>query len=280
MLRLAALVLASLLGGAAVAQAPAPDPAPFGLDQREAISASRAVIGSTPRDHAFIDSQGRARRLAEFRGQPVLLNFVYTGCFKVCPTSARALRQAVVGMRERFGTRQFQIVSIGFDQPTDSPMAMRDFAARQRIDDANWSFLTPRAEDVPALAADFGFQFVRTPMGYDHTLQVSLLDAEGRIHEQVYGDAFGPDSLGEPLRRMLTGATLVEVQSVGDFIDRFRILCSVYDPVTGQYRTDWGMYLEIAGGLTFVFCMMAFALSEWRANRRRRALDLSRAALS
>ena len=32
---------------------------------------------------------------------------------------------------------------------------------------------------------------------------------------------------------------------------RVRILCSVYDPQTGQYRVSYALFLEIAGFLTF-----------------------------
>ncbi|MBK8286747.1 MAG: SCO family protein [Ahniella sp.] len=222
-----------------------------------------------PSDFRFIDTDGNVRTLAEFRGNPVLVNFIYTGCFEVCPTSSRALRKAVLGMRDRFGDRQFHVLSIGFNQPSDSPVAMREFAARQRIDDRNWSFLAPAQADVAALADAFGFRFAATPMGFDHTLQVSILDAEGRLHSQVYGDAFAADALGEPLKQLLGGELVGNTRSLGDLIDRVRILCSVYDPVTGKYRTDWGLYLEIAGGLTFILTMVFLAAQEWWRHRRR-----------
>jgi protein SCO1/2 len=83
---------------------------------------------------------------------------------------------------------------------TDSPAALRNFAAQRRINDANWEFLSPRREDVAALARDFGFSYVATPSGFDHTLQVSILDAEGRLRRQVVGDSFTADLLGEPLK--------------------------------------------------------------------------------
>jgi protein SCO1 len=239
----------------------------FGLDQQAAVTLSQAALGRFPQDYSLVDSAGKTLRLAGFRGKPLLVNFIYTGCFKVCPTSSRALRRAVDAMRERFGVDQFQVLSIGFNQPDDSPLALRAFAAQQGIDDPNWSLLAPRAEDVAALARDFGFSYVATPLGFDHTLQVSIVDAQGRIHAQVYGDAFGADSLGEPLRQLLTGALAPRPTSVGDLIDKVRILCSVYDPVTGKYRVNYGMYIEIAGGLTFILAMFAFAVSEWRSRR-------------
>ena len=242
----------------------------FGLDQEAAVRASQAVIGQFPSDYPMLDRAGEPLRLARYRGKPLLVNFVYTGCFKVCPTSSRALRKAVDAMRERFGVDQFQVLSIGFNQPEDTPLALRTFAAQQRIDDPNWELASPRVGDVPALARDFGFSYVATPLGFDHTLQVSIVDAEGRIHAQVYGDAFGADSLGEPLRQLLTGGLAAPPASFADLVDKVRILCSVYDPVSGKYRVNYAMYIEIAGGITFIVFMLAFVISEWRARRASR----------
>src|SRR3546814_4540789 len=127
-------------------------------------------------------------------------------------------------------------------------MAMNAFALQQQSDDENWKFLSPHPAEVDALAQDFGFSYVATPVGFEHTLQVSILDADGRIRNQVYGDAFTADSLGEPLRRLLTGSLLstsvLARSSISDFLDKVRILCSVYDPRTGKYRVDYSLRLE------------------------------------
>lgn len=246
--------------------------ATFGLDQAAALSASQAVLGALPGDYTLRDRSGQPVSLSRFRGKPLLVNFVYTGCFDVCPTSSVALYRAVDAMRDRFGSDQFEVITIGFNQPTDTPLAMRDFATRLRIKDPNWEFLSPRAEDVAALTRDFGFSYVATPMGFDHTLQVTIVDADGRIHRQVYGEAFAADSLGEPLKQLLTGSlrtgsVVVRSSGLKDLIGKVRILCSVYDPRTGKYRVDYSLYLEIAGGLTFILTLLVLAIQEWRSRR-------------
>ena len=243
-----------------------------GLDQEAALRASLAVIGQRPDDYTMLDQTGTPVALSKFHGKPLLVNFVYTGCYRICPTSSRALRKAVNAMRGRFGDDQFNVVSIGFDQPTDSPMALREFAAQQSIRDANWTFLSPTKGDVAAISRSFGFSFMPTPIGFDHTLQVSVLDASGLIRQQVFGDAFGPDSLGEPLKKLLGGALVSGSSSLADMLTKVRILCSVYDPETGQYRVDYSMYIEIAGFLTFLAIMVTMGLQEWRRHRARKRL--------
>ncbi|MEZ5487218.1 MAG: SCO family protein [Steroidobacteraceae bacterium] len=243
-----------------------------GLAAQSALEASRSAVGRVPGDFPMRDRRSREVRLSDYRGKPLLVNFVYTGCFEVCPSSTVVLRNAVDAMRDRFGSDQFQVVTIGFDQPTDSPAALRSYAAQRRIRDPNWEFLSPRREDVEALARDFGFSYVATSGGFDHTLQVSILDAEGRIRRQVLGDAFSAESLGEPLRRLIAGRMLQDSSGISDLLDRVRILCSVYDPITGKYRVSYALYLEIAGGLTFIAAVLWFAIGEWRSARALRRL--------
>ena len=254
--------LAACAGWSAAADGPS-------IDIDEALAFSRSRVGTTPPDFVLSNRDGQPLSLSQFRGKPLVVSFVFTGCFQVCPTSTRDLQNAVRAMRERFGPDQFNIVSIGFNQPEDSPTAMRTFAAQLRIQDANWEFLSPRQEDVVALTEAFGFRFRPSPSGFDHTVQVSLLDAQGAIRSQVYGD-FSADALGEPIRRLLRGMLLTETHSAADFLDRVRIYCSVYDPTTGKYRADYTLILEIAGGVTFFVFMAWFGLAEWWSQRKAR----------
>lgn len=238
------------------------------LEQSEALRASQAVLGSAPADYTLLDREGRPVRLSSFRGKPLLVSFVYTGCFTVCPTSTRMLDDAVAGLQDRFGTGQFNVISIGFNQPADSPHAMKDFAAKNRIDRPNWEFLSPHASIVEPLTRDFGFRYAATAAGFDHLLQLTILDADGRIVRQVYGDRLSARQLGEPLKQLFAGAPLGGEASLADLIDRVRILCSVYDPATGTYRVDYGLAIMVAGGITFALVMAGFFLSEWRTQRR------------
>lgn len=253
-----------------VAAAPADDPPPARTLEREAaLRASQAVIGRAVAGHTLLDRDGRAVALSRYRGKPLLVSFIYTGCFQVCPTSTRSLQQSLQPLREAFGDASFNVVSIGFNQPADSPQAMRAFAAQHRIDEPNWDFLSPPPATVDALTRDFGFSALATPSGFDHVVGVSVVDGEGRVYAQVYGDVMTPDQLGEPLRRLLRGAPPAADGALAGLIERVRIICTVYDPQTGRYRTDYGLILEIAGGLGFLLTMLAFFVVEARKQRRR-----------
>lgn len=270
-----ALLCAALAAPVSQPLAAAPERAvipPFipALDSATALRDSQAAIGRSVGSHALLDTDGRVVRLADYAGKPLLVSFVYTGCFQVCPTTTKSLAGAVEQLGKVFGADKFSVVSIGFNQPFDSPPAMRAFAAQMRVGAPNWHFLSPPAPTVDALTRDFGFRFVATPAGFDHMLTVSVLDAQGRIAAQVYGERLSPDQLGEPLRQLLRGAPVATGMPLRDLVERVRILCTVYDPATGEYRTNYGLAIEIAGGVTFAAAMAWFFIGEWRTQRRLR----------
>ncbi len=237
------------------------------LDQAAALRLSQSVVGKTVRDFTLQDREGRPVRLSSYRGKPLLVSFIYTGCFQVCPVTTRALQSAIETGRSVFGTRQFNVVSIGFNQPADSPQSLKSFARQYGIDAPNWDFLSPDASIVAPLTREFGFSYQATPAGFDHVLQVTLLDAEGRIYRQIYGAEPSAEAIGQPLRQLLNSTPVSQQLRLDDLIDRVRILCTFYDPTTGQYRVKYDLLLEVAGGVTFALAMIWFFLAEWRTQR-------------
>ena len=237
------------------------------IDPDRALAASRAAIGSEPRDAAFTDSDGRRVSLAGFRGRPLVVSFVYTGCSQVCPTTTRFLARAVREAREVVGTEAFDVVSIGFNIPADNPMSMRVFARQNGIDDPRWRFLTPDAGVPEALARDFGFAYAASSGGFDHLTQVTILDAQGKVAAQLYGESFALPMLVAPLRALAIGEP-VPLDSVAAVVDRVRLLCTVYDPVTGRYRLDYALFVEMFAGLLALGGTLWFLLRERRRARR------------
>ena len=250
------------------AMASSADTTDLGLDREAALRTSQAAIGRKVGDHILLNREGKPVSLASYRGKPLLVSFIYTGCFQVCPTTTRSLQETVDGLQKSVGTGQFNVVSIGFNQPADSPQALKAFATQYGIRQPNWEFLSPPAAIVADLSRDFGFVYQSSPAGFDHVLQVSILDAEGRIVRQVYGESVVPAELGEPLKMLLAGQPVQSNELIDHLVDRVRILCTVFDPKTGAYKVDYTLPIQIAGGVTFFILMLVFFINEWRSSRK------------
>jgi protein SCO1/2 len=241
-----------------------------GFDSNAAVRASQAALGRELGDFALLDRDGRQVRFADYRGKPLLVNFVYTGCTSVCPLTTKLLAQAIRKAQGVVGSDSFRVLTIGFNLPYDSPRAMRDFARRFGIESANWLFLSPYEGQVADLTANFGFSYVRTAWGFDHITQVTVVDRQGRIFRQVYGDEFPITQLIDPLKQLVEG-TPVPARSLSELLERVRILCTVYDPSSNAYRFNITVIGEMASFLVIAIALLTFLGAEIRKRRRMRA---------
>jgi len=237
------------------------------FDEKAALKDSQAAIGREVSDYRFTSSDGKAVRMADLRGKPLVVQFVYTGCFQVCPATTQFLASAVKEAERTLGPGSFRVATIGFNLPFDDPASMRAFARKFGIASADWLFLTPEADALAALAADLGFRYEATAAGFDHLLQVSILDATGRVYRQVYGDAFDVPLFTGPLLQLAQNAPVPQ-GSLEIAWKKFKLLCTVYDPAAGRYRVNYVVVIELLVGASVLFCGLGFVVYEWRRRRR------------
>ena len=240
------------------------------LDAQAALRDSQAAIGRTVADHRFRDSSGREVRFASLRGKPLVVQFVYTGCFQVCPTATRALADAVREAERVIGPGTFNIATIGFNLPFDTPEAMKEYALKQGVSLPAWKFLSPEKTTLEPLIADFGFRFEPTSAGFDHLLQVSIVDGEGRIYRQLYGDSFNATQFVGPLLELAQNAPR-PAGSLAGFIEEVKLLCTIYDPAAGRYRINYAVLIEILVGTSVMVVGIVSVAVEWRRRRRVRS---------
>ncbi len=238
------------------------------LDDAAAMRDSQAAIGREVGDVAFVTSAGTTVRLGALRGKPLVISLIYTSCAGICPATTRQLAAAVQVARGILGVDGFNVLSVGFDVARDTPQALGAFAAQQRAGDAHWLFAGGSQDAVDALARDTGFRFAPLGGGFEHLIQTTVLDGRGRVVLQLYGNEFRPLDLAEPLRRIALGAPVTS-PSPSSLFARVRLLCSVYDPALGRYRTDYTMALSLAIAVSTLVGLLAIVIRAWRHGARR-----------
>jgi protein SCO1 len=231
-------------------------------DYGKALAASQAAAGRGIGDYALTDPDRRSVALSDFRGKPLLVSFVYTGCIDVCPTTTRYLARAIAAARAALGPESFNVVTIGFNQPFDSPEAMGAFARQNGIRDPFWRFLSADAETTAAIARDLGFTWYATPKGFDHIAQLSVVDASGVVYRQVYGETFELPLLVGPLKELMSGQA--GRAGFAGVWDKVKLFCTVYDPNSGGYRLNYSLFIEIFAGSTVLAGLAWFLLREYR----------------
>ncbi len=229
----------------------------------DAIALSQAALGQQLPDLEFTDTEGRTVTLSDYRGKPLLISLIYTGCTDVCPTLIESLYPVVQVAREALGEESLNVVTIGFDTRNDTPARLRSFARTRGIDLPNWKFLSSDEESLDALAKSVGFGIYTRAGRFDHLAQVSLIDAKGRVSQQIYGAVFEPPVIVDPLKAIVLGRS-EPVTSIEGLVDRIRWFCTIYDPKSGRYYFSYSLFISITIGVASFSLIVVALIREWR----------------
>lgn len=261
-------LLPAVLGvRSANAQHGAPPAAGAEAARADALAISQAALGRRVGDYMLLDTDGRPRPLADYRGKPLVVSLVYTSCYHICPTITRHLAGVIERAQDALGTDRFAVITVGFDAARDTPQAMREFARSQRVAAVRWDFLAGDATAIAGLARDLGFRFTPSGGGFEHLLQTSILDADGIVRRQVYGMDYETPVLIDPLERLVFGEQLGE-SFLARMGNKFRLFCTVYDPAADRYRVNYTIIAGIAVGVVIgALCLLLLA-REWRYSAR------------
>ena len=146
---------------------------------------------------------GRPRTLADFRGKLVVLTFGYTFCPDICPTTLAD----VAGVMKALGkdAERVQVAFVTVDPERDTREVLAQYVPAF---DARFLGLYGDAGATQRAAKEFKIFYEKragsTPTSYsvDHSAQVYVLDAQGRLRLFVRQERISQD-LGDDLRVLL-----------------------------------------------------------------------------
>lgn len=247
---------------------------PAGADsQRLAIEKSQAALGNELRDVTLIDTRGNPRRIQEFTDRPLAISLIFTGCAHSCSVATRHIDRVVRVARNALGDDSFTMLTIGFDHPVDNPETMAQYARRHGVQDPRWHFLSgenPGA--LNTLIEDIGFHFEPSPRGFDHTVKVTIIDQDGKVYRQVYGEVFSTPQLVEPLKDLVLGRPAPDDGFLTRLGNRVRLFCTAYDARGDRYYFDYSLFMGILiGALILGATIVWLGIELLRRGRRRPA---------
>ena len=165
-----------------------------GGDDERRPTAFRGALrppGIPPSEFSLVDESRRRVTLADLKGRPAVVTFLYSTCEDTCPVVA----QQIVGALDRLG-HDVPAVAFAVDPPRDTPARARRFLAEQRAI-GRLRFLTgPEA----ALRRQWrAYGIARQTGAREHSGYVVLLDRTGRQRIGFPVDQVTPDGLANDL---------------------------------------------------------------------------------
>ena len=240
-----------------------------GFSGQLAMQRSQAAIGRELGDYQLTRATGEPLRLQQLQGKPLLLSLIFTSCYHTCPLITRELAGAVASARAALGSDSFNVITVGFDTPVDTPAMMAGFKAREDVNLDNWYFLSADADTIAGLTADTGFVYFPSPRGFDHLSQTTLINAEGAVFDQIYGIP-APTLIVEPLKALILEQRRYPT-NLAEILQTVRLFCTVYDPTAGRYRLDYSLIVAIFVGVMSLGGVAAFIVRAWKESSPSRA---------
>lgn len=168
-------------------------------DEAEMPQAERRLnVGEPAPDFALTDQSGGTVRLANFSGQVVALNFLYTRCPvpEVCPRLAAAF--AYVHKRT-----DAALFSITVDPVYDTPQVLSAYAKLWRARPDSWRFLTGSPEQIAKTGREYGLVYWPEEGAVAHTARTYVIGRDGRIAAVLEGTSWRPDQLLSLIERQM-----------------------------------------------------------------------------
>jgi protein SCO1 len=126
-----------------------------------------------PRDFVLHDQDGRRVSLRQYRGQVVVLTFLYSTCRDTCPVTATTIRGALDALGH-----DVPALAVSVDPAHDTRDTAEAFLLRQGVSAGRMRFLMgTRAQLAPVWRA-YGIR--PQGNGFEHSAYVLLIDRRGR----------------------------------------------------------------------------------------------------
>jgi protein SCO1/2 len=153
---------------------------------------------------ALTDQDDRPAALSDWKGQAVLLDFIYTRCPGPCPILTGVLVDVQKALPPQVRAHT-HFASISMDPTHDTPEVLARYARARGADLSDWSFLTGPQSQVEKVLAAYGVGSTRRPDGtIDHLVATFLIDGQGRIVETYLGLEHQPADLVADLEELLS----------------------------------------------------------------------------
>jgi protein SCO1/2 len=160
-------------------------------------------IGDRLPEYHFTNQFGQRISTAQFKGQALAINFLFTRCpFPTyCPLTANNFaetQQKLLSIPN--APTNWHLLTISFDPDFDKPVVLKAYGERYKYDPQHWSLFTGELIDITAIAEQFGQTFWHDETGsISHNMRAAVIDAAGRVQKNFVGNTWKSDELVKEL---------------------------------------------------------------------------------
>jgi protein SCO1 len=165
-------------------------------------------VGSPVPNQTFVNQDGKSVSLDSFRGDALIVTFIYTNCPMptMCPLMDTNFAKIQAKLKEQNNLLKAHLLSVSFDPQVDTPPVMKKHAESLGADPRLWSFVTGDRDEIDKWASGFGVSISRAmndPRDITHNLRTVLLDRQGNLVQVYNGNEWTPEQVLADVRVMV-----------------------------------------------------------------------------
>lgn len=179
-------------------------------DYKPAVVYHVPAPGDAVPDFALRNEDGRLIHLAQFRGEVLLITFIYTRC--PLPTFCPRVTRNFAEINKSFGADPVKyagthLLSVSFDPERDTPERLRAYGAQYIGSDAkdafaHWDFAVPAKPVLSEMARYFDVGITPGPEEtIQHTLSTTLIGRDGKVLRFYPGNDWTPEQVLADIRK-------------------------------------------------------------------------------
>jgi protein SCO1/2 len=167
--------------------------------------------GDAVPEFQLVNQDARAIHLGQYRGQALLLTFIYTRCpvpeyCTLMSTNFAAIDKELQKTPDLYA--KTHLLSVSFDPAYDTPKVLRSYGAAHTGNYStetfkHWEFATAKPEQLKELARFFGFAYYEEKDQIIHSLRTAVITPEGRIYKIYHGNDWRPEEVLGDLQALL-----------------------------------------------------------------------------
>ena len=171
--------------------------------------------GESVPDFALINQDGKRIHLSAFRGDVLLVTFIYTRCPfpDYCPLVSQNFARIYADLRKNasIDSKKIRLLSVSFDPAYDTPAVLRKYA---RTFDATtggspfdrWEFAAVPAMQLRDVANFFGLYYSTSGGQIVHSLSTTVINPDGTVYKWYEENDWKPADLLQDAEQSLRQA--------------------------------------------------------------------------
>jgi len=151
-------------------------------------------------DFTLVNQDGKRIHLHQYRGQALLLTFIYTRCPlpDYCPLMSHNFAEVDQALQQNPAlSAKTHLLSISIDPDHDTPKVLRTYGAAylgtQNPDGfKHWEFASGTPPEVKAVAQFFGLEYWQEKDQIIHSLRTAVIAPDGKLLKVYHGNEWKP----------------------------------------------------------------------------------------